>query len=72
MEWDGGKKGTMDEGEWAKGKESALWVRAVPGLRPGTFRKVAFAFRILAFSLVVAGMRETAGDRACNGRVLSG
>jgi hypothetical protein len=62
----------MDKGEWVKGKESALWVSAVPGLRPGTCCTFAFASRIRVFSNVVAGMRETAGDRACSGRVLSG
>lgn len=38
----------MDKAEWVKGRASALWVRAVPGLRPGTLRGcflcVAFAF----------------------------
>ena len=29
--------GEWIKGEWVKGKDSALWVRAVPGLRPGTF-----------------------------------
>jgi hypothetical protein len=27
----------MDTGEWVKGMDSALWIRAVPGLRSGTF-----------------------------------
>lgn len=27
----------MPRGKWVKGRDSALWVRAVPGLRPGTF-----------------------------------
>ena len=25
------------KGQWVKGKESALWVNALPGLRPGSF-----------------------------------
>jgi hypothetical protein len=32
----------MDKGKGVKGKESALWVRAVPGLRPGTFSQGCF------------------------------
>jgi len=27
----------MDTGEWVKGMDSALWIGAVPGQRPGTF-----------------------------------
>ena len=30
-------KGRMGEGQWVKRMDSALWVRAVPGLRPSTF-----------------------------------
>jgi hypothetical protein len=43
----------MDKGKGVKGRESALWVRAVPGLRPGTFSQVCFrAFARLSFALL--------------------
>jgi hypothetical protein len=34
----------MAKGQWVKGKESALWAGAVPGLRPGMFRTFARVF----------------------------
>lgn len=63
------EKARMDKGGCVKGRESALWVRAVPGLRPGTFRKVAFALSPRQiFIHAVARIVERAGDRVCNGR----
>jgi hypothetical protein len=60
----------MDKGQWVKGKESALWVNAVPGLRPGTFSQVCFYgwFRLILIH-GVAGIVERAGDRVCNAPV---
>ena len=43
----------MDNGQWVKGKESALWINAAPGLRPGTFRKFASVFCFVGFSFAL-------------------
>jgi hypothetical protein len=32
------------KGQWVKGKESALWVNAVPGLRPGKLLQACPSF----------------------------
>jgi hypothetical protein len=67
----------MGNGEWVKGRESALWISAVPGLRPGTLlRAGAVALALVVAGLVpfrralipaAAGIVEIAGDRACSG-----
>lgn len=43
----------MDKGEWVKGKESALWVDAVPGLRPGTSSRGCFRARLARVSFTL-------------------
>jgi hypothetical protein len=43
------------KGKWVKGKESALWTSAVPGLRPGTLLQacvLCFGSRACSFVLV--------------------
>ncbi len=63
----------MDTGEWVKGMDSALWVPAVPGLRPGRFWQAClrpFAPARLSFALLQELSKErviefvTAASRA--------
>ena len=57
----------MAKGQWVKGKESALWAGAVPGLRPGTFARLRWCLFCLILIRAVARIVEIAGDRACIG-----
>ena len=61
----------MVKGKWINGRESALWVGAVQGLRPGTLSQVC-SFGLLGFIHAVARIVERAGDTACIFRVLLG
>ena len=57
------------QGEWIKGRESARWVGAVLGLRPGTSSQICFrrsAWLRMIFTRSLAGIGERAGDTACN------
>ena len=59
----------MDKGQWVKGKESALWVNAGAGLRPGSFLAgVLFprCARAVIFIRAVAEIGEREGDRSCS------
>ena len=65
-------KGRMDKGEWVKGKESALWIRGPLRCRacgPAPAARLLLCLHSF-FRHVVAGMRETVGDRACIAHVL--
>jgi hypothetical protein len=62
-------------GKWVKGKESALWMPLVAGLRPATFLGGVALTVVVAGSVpfavllipAVAGIVEIAGDKACSG-----
>jgi len=65
------EKGRMAKGKWVKGKESARWVSAVPGLRPGT---LPWVFLCPSYRLILihaaARIVETMGGTTCTARVL--
>ena len=67
------KKARMAKGKWVKGKESARWVSAVPGLRPGTLSRVylSASYRPIV-TYAAARIVETMGGTACIARVLRG
>ena len=70
MEWARVEKPEWEwiKGQWAKGKESALWVNAVSGLRPDTMlASLPLVVRTCFFIRAVAKIVETTGDRACIG-----
>jgi len=61
-------KKEIGNGVWVKGKASALWGHAVPGLRPGMFSQGCFprGSYPLILILAVAGIVEKAGGKVCS------
>ena len=55
MEWARVEKPKREwiKGQWVKGKASALWVNAVPGLRPGTMLQVCLLWFVRASLFVL-------------------